>query len=323
MKVDILKLIVILLKSTLLLANPLTCSTGSLTTLETFGKGIEFNSTESTGYVDDWGIYVVVGTCQESLEWLSCDWHPRIRGIHVIHKCTPEHPGNKRCQPPAGPSFKLCPIPWRNQSWPKQQCMTHSVSNSNRGREASVYMEFILKNYDDIREQDLILFLQGSPDEIGKHGSWDGKFTADFQAPEAQDTWRGMLERITPVMGFASLSGVVIGAPSLYCDFPPVTTLLNNSVRNIDCHQKYVWSMRATFVASGRRIKSISNQIWRKLFDLLETADNDHWMGIKFEQSWSLIFDCCWKKGDPGKLHKLHKKKDIFVSGGLECYDPL
>ena len=148
----------------------------------------------------DWSLYVTVAACQEDLQWLRCDWHPNLRRIRVVHKCTKDDPGVRRCgsriarQP-------LCEQEWKNAtSWPDAPCIEHvSSAHGHRGRESEAYLSEIVQSYDRIRENDLHLFLQGGMDEIGYEGGWGGRFEepgAVFQA-----SIKALLAKVGPQRG--------------------------------------------------------------------------------------------------------------------------
>ena len=111
-------------------------------------------------------VVVHVATCQDDLSWLSCRWHPNLR-IRVVHKCTREHPGFHRVNNNRGGHQKLVRMPWKDLPRPDQPCIEHvDSSHPTAGRETEAFISEISSTYEEIKDDDIHVFVQGGIDEI-------------------------------------------------------------------------------------------------------------------------------------------------------------
>ena len=189
-------------------------------------------------------VVVHVTTCQEDLSWITCSWHANMV-IRVVHKCTPEHPGYHRNR-----TGRLEQQPWKGLARLRLPCMVHLDSAHPRaGRESEAYLSEIAATYDEIRDDDMHVFIQGSRNEfLRTHLSMEG-----------------LMPRLAARrdLAFATLSSSVEQAfkdvdPHHKCD----NYIVREGIRlgalrwlRCDAERRFAGSMRGVFAVSGRRIR--------------------------------------------------------------------
>lgn len=258
-----------------------------------------------------------VATCQEDIRWLSCSWHSNML-IRVIHKCTPENPGFHRVKTKT--TRNLHRSNWTNPARPQLPCMQHLTSHHLReGRESEVFLGEISDTYDDIRDDDVHVFLQGGYDEFRRYNySYELAGPMISALPRRRD------------VAFASLTPFVLSPAgdanqARKCDHIVVKKGRERGALDFlhcDFWTKYAASMRATFAVSGRRIRETPHATWTAYHRvILDTFKNWKWEGrpgemlAGLEEIWPLLFRCCWAAPAGHDLRRWN------VRVGYECYE--
>ena len=264
-------------------------------------------------------VVVHVATCQEDLSWIKCSWHANI-SIRVVHKCTREYPGYLRNRT----TNRLQQQPWRGLARPRLPCMVHLDSAHPRaGRESEAYLSEIAATYEEIRDDDTHVFIQGSQSELSRFNL----------------TMEGLMPRLVARrdLGFASLTGSVEQA---YKDLGPHYKCGNHIVREgirlgalrwlrCDAERRFAGSMRGVFAVSGRRIRQTPHATWTAYHQTMVDAYigrefdtmGEHYESL--ETVWPLLFGCCSYLGSypPSQTNVFAGWRAPKTHAGFECYE--